>query len=1206
MSIYSQKLSTYNTEEKDISLYDAGRMSSPSQNINRFEIYKSIQNGAYLEPTYFILEKFSKSITTGWKDQPKGNYQNTKKELLPSVTFSGNIDRSQESPAFKHNGLINLDIDNNSKESLNRFFEWIQQGIYPTIEAAAKSVSGEINGSMWVNCKIEIPTTINKLPVALQKILSFSKKDTQYTKIEKLQKGYHKAITAYFKTKGVVIGKTDDVKRLRYLSHDENIFVNPNAEQFTLNFLLTTLQEITKEEPQHQPVKLQKSVTNRSEVFKLAEQFTQKKGFEFVEGQKHLFLNRFAIACNLLGVLQADCQNYVNANYPCSIATNCIDYPYQKYSKDFGRFNSKPNHQEPEHKQILLSHFEIPENCKYLVICSTLADANTLNENSENNQIHAISTKRMNDGIVAQLRENNRQVFTLFTADKNGQRKAKKLSNAYGLPAIKLRTYLPSDSQFKTVRNFIEQVGSKKFYQILALELDTTHTIQKDKSNPFSIGITNALKIKIDKYIGEEKEHGLFNCHPLDLLSEFIAQNKKLLLQASTGTGKTTGLLQLAFDNDFIDEIGARQTIIFVPSTPIADQLQKKIKKEYGLNTTVVKEGLSILDFHAQEQILICTYQSAFKVKSLVNGAFLIVDEAHTWTDWNFNAEANRLLLEYANLSKRCVLVSATPNLKLTTSIHDAFKFTFCKVEQNKDFAQNIEVTPIFYTGTESDLFAKIQELSTEGKTAIIKKDNLDNLEAFKEIAESKGKSFDIFSSKKRKYKEDSANYNSLIQTGTLQEKPDFLGVTSLMDFGVNFHDEISEIFLINETSKNSIIQLAGRPRFDHKTGKNKTVKVYVFRKAPEAENKPILRSKVTHTLRILEDTQKLWKLAAQNANKHQSTEPITLKKSEVSPVYESKLTEQYEINLLGLLQIEEQREQAETSKEQFFLNLQEQFPHIRVKEPFFLDTQEDKEAQKIKKDLTQQKLNEETEAFITLIAEEQKGEIDTLLESVYHSTADKNLKRKIKQTTTIKKEISFDANELILGQSDIFKNGRFDKHLSKYFKLKSLHIPTTKITSILFDFGAKKMDCSFREFTNSLTCGIENEIFNTNKSRLTGESMQRVKTYKSIIAEFLEEEQELTSKEIKERIQQVTQNKFLTEKKAIEQIKELFNLQKKRKQYDWIDYETGETTKKKKTVYSIVGRFNAFKYLEKIGIDKNEFLTNILNHNIGKVEMDK
>ena len=294
------------------------------------EVYDLIKTG-YISDTKYIQETFREGILKDFAGIDKTPYQEAKLKRLKGITFSIDEDRERSTVITRHTGIINLDIDENTREERNELRNRILNGDVPFIEACGYSVSGELSGAMWANVRVEIPKTKKAIDKEIIKILHLEDK-TYPQCLEELHKAYYKALYKIFADQGIQLGTAKDLKRCRYLSHDSELYVNPNAIKYPLSALKLLLEGF-----QRQIRDFEKLVFNISETeaFKFAHQFAELKGYLPTEGQRHYYAVYFAIACNLLGVEKEETENHIHG-LGISIRNNRINYAYKEYQESFG------------------------------------------------------------------------------------------------------------------------------------------------------------------------------------------------------------------------------------------------------------------------------------------------------------------------------------------------------------------------------------------------------------------------------------------------------------------------------------------------------------------------------------------------------------------------------------------------------------------------------------------------------------------------------------------------------------------------------------------------------------------------------------------------------------------------------------------------------------------------------------------------------
>jgi hypothetical protein len=317
--------------------------------VDIFDIYESIKS-SYQKETLSICERFADDILNGFQD--KTEYQKAKRNTLQAVVFSGCYDRSDKAKhqKTKHSGRINFDIDENTKEELTAFLSVIKEGKIPFIEAAAYSVSGSLSGDFWINVKADIPSRLSAVLPEIVKILHLTKDNFK----AELHTAFYQMFSDMLIQEGIKAGKTKDLTRARYLTFDADIYINPKAEYLSQNKLLAYLN--SKKQETFERFDSDSDDICQSDAFLFAEDFASKE-YNLTEGQKHLYLNRLSIALNALGIEKNEAEDYIQKK-GIKVTSNCIEYPYKKYSDSFGQWKHKLKIEIPEDYSLTLSSGE--------------------------------------------------------------------------------------------------------------------------------------------------------------------------------------------------------------------------------------------------------------------------------------------------------------------------------------------------------------------------------------------------------------------------------------------------------------------------------------------------------------------------------------------------------------------------------------------------------------------------------------------------------------------------------------------------------------------------------------------------------------------------------------------------------------------------------------------------------------------------------
>ena len=311
--------------------------------IDIMDVYVKITELELKKITENIQQKHITGIQADFNGYDKSTYQHDKKSL-PAVVFSGCFDRStniENQQYVLHTGRINIDIDQNPKHDLDKFYDLIKSNKIPYIEASAHSISGKYNGSMWINILVDIPNDFSDVSDYLINRLQL--------KIDDYKSKLHTAYFDFFSENlenefKIKSGSSKDIKRLRYLSYDDNIFVNYDAKEIPIKALEMYLIASDKKQMSNEII----TISNTdSDPYKIALKYAENKTGACLPGNYHNFLTMFSIVLNRMGISESDAYNYATSTLGVDVKTNCIEYPYKRYVSDFGIWNDwkqqKPN-----------------------------------------------------------------------------------------------------------------------------------------------------------------------------------------------------------------------------------------------------------------------------------------------------------------------------------------------------------------------------------------------------------------------------------------------------------------------------------------------------------------------------------------------------------------------------------------------------------------------------------------------------------------------------------------------------------------------------------------------------------------------------------------------------------------------------------------------------------------------------------------------
>lgn len=289
-----------------------------------------------------------------------------------------------------------------------------------------------------------------------------------------------------------------------------------------------------------------------------------------------------------------------------------------------------------------------------------------------------------------------------------------------------------------------------------------------------------------------------------DQIKEYAEKEKRILLFAPTGTGKTTVILSIAKD---FKEAGKR-VLIAEPTTALTDQ----IAKENGFTPlTGETEGVD-RDIAFSENITVATYDQASKIIDFYD--VIIIDEAHEYIE-AYSYRSNVLTaLQTNSQDKTVIAITATPQGNLLKKLD----FKYLRVNVLNEKVKTIKVRLIKKNPLTTALNHILNE-NVNGKTLIQINDKkvLDTLKS--ELVSrglAKPNEIIILDSETRKTK----HYNDYLKLISEQKFADgvkYILATKLIAEGLNINDpELKQMILIDTNNKippEQIIQFYARSR---------------------------------------------------------------------------------------------------------------------------------------------------------------------------------------------------------------------------------------------------------------------------------------------------------------------------------------------------------------------------------------------------------
>jgi len=279
-----------------VSYFKNARARKPMYDVELSNVIEGIKKGRWS----LHIEKL--------RELSKSEYDKQKKQL-PCFTVAATFAPTRKiTNVKKANGCIVLDIDK-----------------LPDLEATEKLKNQIVSKCDFINTVFVSPS--NKgLKIIVQT------DNPQPT--DKTHKQYFKALETYFKeTFGITLDTGNDISRLCFVSHDPNLYHNPNAQIFTMPIPTKpedktpttkspkTIQKPTKTKKPTKPTttskngKIQALETNKDTIFQGCIKATESKGIYFAEGQKHNFVLNLACACNRYGLTESDTITSVQNQY---------------------------------------------------------------------------------------------------------------------------------------------------------------------------------------------------------------------------------------------------------------------------------------------------------------------------------------------------------------------------------------------------------------------------------------------------------------------------------------------------------------------------------------------------------------------------------------------------------------------------------------------------------------------------------------------------------------------------------------------------------------------------------------------------------------------------------------------------------------------------------------------------------------------------
>ncbi len=130
---------------------------------------------------------------------------------------------------------------------------------------------------------------------------------------------------------------TKNKNRLRFVSYDENYFINYDTTPLSLPRMSSDRVAPCLKNPGSSKLIYFKIPGSKIDF---ATTILTRQGVHFVEGNKHTYIYKLCRLLNKLGVAQVEAEAFIsNLISLQSIKSNCITYPYKTYSSEFNTWN---------------------------------------------------------------------------------------------------------------------------------------------------------------------------------------------------------------------------------------------------------------------------------------------------------------------------------------------------------------------------------------------------------------------------------------------------------------------------------------------------------------------------------------------------------------------------------------------------------------------------------------------------------------------------------------------------------------------------------------------------------------------------------------------------------------------------------------------------------------------------------------------------
>ncbi len=433
-----------------------------------------------------------------------------------------------------------------------------------------------------------------------------------------------------------------------------------------------------------------------------------------------------------------------------------------------------------------------PGKVEILILAAGETDTIALNEMFKDEDVFAIclnsETTTITPELLTVLKEKAHDIICLFDNDRTGLEAMQRNFEDHQIPYIDIGR-IANDREIFDDRHFESGYNTsindicdlvREYGKIRASEIILS--IPTHEWNP----------IKFGEYILPKT------------LSEVISLSDRAIVKAPTGSGKTTAAMEL--DN----------MIIVVPLISIAEQIQIDYKRRKRLHIPIVGGGHKVnLNTIQNENRIICTSDSLYKLEHLLPERLLIIDENHVLADAaDYRLNASNNVLRMAEKAKKVLMISATPEV---FSGYHLFELQKTGKKQVK------EIQRIEYTGKLINF-----QLPTESGLHIIRANDIKVLEVLQ--ASSPPGQSTIFSAKEnRKYLEGNLHYDQILNGKEIDHKgkPFYIFTTCVIDTGISFVQQVKSIHNLTPGHDRETVQFFARSRMTGST--NEKIKLFEY-----------------------------------------------------------------------------------------------------------------------------------------------------------------------------------------------------------------------------------------------------------------------------------------------------------------------------------------------------------------------------------------